>query len=112
MMWLWSPAAWADPPTDLVRLWQIGDGNGEEVERMTVSQGGDFVVGRTRADKKGWVLDVDGWDLQMLPASCDVTGVAPLLFDGAWEFWVSCGDGSVQAFTYTQGRLAEVKDDE
>lgn len=112
--WLWIATALADPPDRLARLWPINTSAGLEVERMAVSEFGDLIVGRTRGDLKGWLLDVNAWTLQTF-GSCDVTGVAPLRtsYDGGerWEIWMSCGDGSIQALTYDGGALSPLLDD-
>jgi hypothetical protein len=117
--WLWTSVAMADPPTELVKLWTIS-ADGQQVERMAVSEGGDLVVGRTRGDLQAFLLDVDGWQMQVFGGAsegCDVTGVAPVYVDiegedPRWEVWTSCGDGHLEAQAYIGGDLEPVLDAE
>jgi hypothetical protein len=114
--WLWSSAAMAVPPTELVKLWTISQ-DGQQVERMAVSDRGELVVGRTRGDLRAFLLDVDGWQLQVFGDGCDVTGVAPVYVeppeeDPRWEVWMSCGDGHLEAKAYVDGAMVDVLDAE
>lgn len=113
VLWLVSIAE-AAPPDHIVRLWQIGAGSGEQVERMAVSESGDVLVGRTRGDLGAWMLDIDGWTMHpMLTGDCEVTGVAPIdLEGGTVEIWMSCGDGSVRGQSWDGEGLSDVVDED
>jgi len=98
--------AHALPPNRTVRLWVIGDGNGDQVERMDISADGMVVVGRTRGDKKAWLLDVDRWTMTQFSGAtstdtCGVTGAAVIdLEDGTKEIWLSCEEGKLVGKTW------------
>jgi len=98
--------AHALPPNRTVRLWVIGDGNGEHVERMDISVDGTVVVGRTQGDLKAWLLDVDRWTMTQFsgPASADACGVRGAtvidLDDGTKEVWLACDDGKLVGKTW------------
>lgn len=110
-MWL-AASALALPPDQERALLPIGVG-AAQVERMVVAPSGDFVVGRTRGDLRGWLLDVDTFALHTFGADCEVTGVAPLeLGDGSAELWTSCGDGRVIVKTWDGTRIGDLVDDE
>lgn len=109
-MLLWvAAAALADPPNQTVRLWKISDA-GLQVERMAVSDDAGLIVGRTRGDLSGWLLDVDSWNL--LPfGGCEVTGVAPIaLTDGTTDVWISCGNGDVIGKSWDGEQLSDLVD--
>ncbi len=106
--------AHALPPNRTVRLWVIGDGNGQQVERMAISTDGTVVVGRTRGDKKAWLLDIDRWTMTQFSGSastdaCGVTGAAVIdLTDETHEIWLSCEDGKVIGKTWDGLAIGDV----
>ncbi len=117
LIWVAFSTALALPPDSTVRLWQIGAGDGGQVERMDVSVDGDLVAGRTREDLTGWVLDIERWELRTFD-DCDVTGtavigvVAEFVGDPEFEIWASCGDGRLIGKTWNGSVLGTVTNDD
>lgn len=97
--------AWALPPNHTVRLWPVDPGSVGAIERMAVGVDGDVVVGRVRDTLKGWILDVDAWEIRTF-SDCEVTGVAPIrLPDGTDEVWMACSDGTVRGKSWDTDAL-------
>ncbi|MEZ4320201.1 MAG: hypothetical protein R3F61_22170 [Myxococcota bacterium] len=112
MMW-WIPLAAADPPDGNPGRIQVGSG---AIERMVISSDDELVAGRDRATGNLWVLPVDSWEPQTAELPCGVTGVAlvPSTLDGAsddaQDVFVSCDDGSVHWWIWSDELLQPVYD--
>ncbi|MCB9688500.1 MAG: hypothetical protein H6735_25915 [Alphaproteobacteria bacterium] len=113
--WL-AIAAHADPPNRTVRLWMVGDRTGGYVERIAVSDDGEVVTGRTRADGKAFLFDPVGWGMHdFAGGACQAEGVAPISVSGAdWthEVWIACGNGTVIAYTWDGKTVSRMTDSE
>jgi len=110
---LWISLAFALPPDGNPGRISVGGG---AIERMAISQDNEIVAGRDRSTGALWVLPVDSWVPQSVDLPCGVTGVAivpSLLADpGDQDLFVSCDDGSVHWWIWSNELLQPVYDED
>ncbi|MCB9675416.1 MAG: hypothetical protein H6737_09895 [Alphaproteobacteria bacterium] len=111
-MW-WIALASALPPDGNPGRIPVGTG---AIERMVISRDNEIVAGRDRATGNLFVLQVDSWKAQTAELPCGVTGVAvvPSILGGtsddAQDLFVSCDDGTVHWWVWSDELLQAVYD--
>ena len=109
---VWIGIAHAAPPDSRVALLPIGNGSGGAIERLAHNGSGSLVVGRSRANLNGWLLDVDRWTSATF-SDCEASGVAPIeLENGDTEVWMSCLDGRLLGSLWDGNTLSPINDEE
>ncbi len=115
-MLLWSTIAFAVIPDGNPGFIEVGNG---AIERMVVSDDGELLAGRDRATGTFFVLPVDSWEPQTGNIEqCGVTGVAlkPSTLEGvssdAQDVFISCDDGSIRWWVWSDEVLQEVLDED
>jgi len=112
VIWM-SSLALAVPPDQQADLVPVlaAEGEGGVIDSLTVTSGGEVLVGRLAGTRQAFVLDLDTWAVSVLEGTgtaddeCSVTGITAFESNGSIRVWTSCSDGAVEAYAYDDRRL-------
>lgn len=96
---IWLPITALAAPPDKPAVDRISTQGSGEVDHLLFSADGNLLIGRTKADGKLFVLDLDNWEVYSR-SPCTVSSVAEVPYDVGSQIVVGCSDGTATAFTF------------